>query len=278
MAEEAKNCPGQMYTTVGCYPATGRSWSVWCHSPTRGQRRSLWKMEALVALLLIGSLAAFIIGVVMIAFKGKRKAGQGTALVAFVVLVLSVVWIVIEGENKAIKEGFQSASDQRAARQANITNPQEWAAHKARAEQQAAEERLRAEQQAAEKRRRAEQRAAEERRRRQEQEREAAAQRERELRAKARQISYDRLAREPLAYKGQTVVFRGQVTQVQESGLSVILRVNVTPGQFIWKDTVWVEYRKKVPDERRILDDDILTFWGEYKGIMSYKAVFGQTI
>jgi hypothetical protein len=55
-------------------------------------------MDALVALLLIGSLAAFIIGVVMIAFKGKRKAGQGTALVAFVVLVLSVVWIVIEGE------------------------------------------------------------------------------------------------------------------------------------------------------------------------------------
>ena len=213
-------------------------------------------MEALVALLLIGSLAAFIVGVVMIAFKGKRKAGQGTALVAFVVLVLSVVWIVIEGENKATKEGFQSASDQRAARQANITNPQEWAAHKARAEQQAAEER----------------------RRRQEQEWQAAAQRERELRAKARQISYDSLAREPLAYKGQTVVFRGQVTQVQESGLSVILRVNVTRGQFIWKDTVWVEYRKKVPDERRILDDDILTFWGEYKGIMSYKAVFGQTI
>ena len=192
----------------------------------------------------------------MIAFKGKRKAGQGTALVAFVVLVLSVVWIVIEGENKATKEGFQSASDQRAARQANITHPQEWAAHKARAEQQAAEER----------------------RRRQEQKWQAAAQRERELRAKARQISYNSLAREPLAYKGQTVVFRGQVTQVQESGLSVILRVNVTRGQFIWKDTVWVEYRKKVPDERRILDDDILTFWGEYKGIMSYKAVFGQTI
>ena len=221
----------------------------------------------LVALLLVGSLAAFIIGVVMIAFKGKRKAGQGTALVAFVVLVLSLVWIVIEGENKAIKEGFQSVSDQRAAREANITNPQEWPAHKARAEHQAAEER-----------RRAEQRAAEERRRRQEQEREAAAQRERELRAKARQIAYDRLAREPLAYKGQTVVFRGHVVQVQESGLSVILRVNVTPGQFIWKDTVWVEYRKKVPDERRILDDDILTFWGEYKGIMSYTAVFGQTI
>jgi F0F1-type ATP synthase membrane subunit b/b' len=241
-------------------------------------------MEVLVKSLLIGSLAAFIIGVGLIAFKDKRKAGQGTALVAFVVLVLSVVWIVIEGENKATKEGFQSASDQRAARQANA-NPQEWAAHKARAEQQAAEERQqaaeerrRAEQQAAEERRHAEQQAAEERRRQQEQKWQAAAQRERELRAKARQISYDSLAREPLAYKGQTVVFRGQVTQVQESGLSVILRVNVTRGQFIWKDTVWVEYRKKVPDERRILDDDILTFWGEYKGIMSYKAVFGQTI
>ena len=225
-------------------------------------------MEVLVKSLLIGSLAAFIIGV-GIAFNGKRKAGQGTALVAFVVLVLSVVWIVWI---------FQSASDQRAARQANITHPQEWAAHKARAEQQAAEERRHAEQQAAEERRHAEQQAAEERRRQQEQKWQAAAQRERELRAKARQISYDSLAREPLAYKGQTVVFRGQVTQVQESGLSVILRVNVTRGQFIWKDTVWVEYRKKVPDERRILDDDILTFWGEYKGIMSYKAVFGQTI
>ena len=113
-------------------------------------------MEVLVKSLLIGSLAAFIIGVGLIAFKDKRKAGQGTALVAFVVLVLSVVWIVwivIEGENKATKEGFQSASDQRAARQANA-NPQEWAAHKARAEQQAAEERRHAEQQAAEVRRR----------------------------------------------------------------------------------------------------------------------------
>ena len=65
----------------------------------------------------------FIIGVVMIAFKGKRKAGQGTALVAFVVLVLSLVWIVIEGENKAIKEGFQSVSDQRAARRGEYHEP-----------------------------------------------------------------------------------------------------------------------------------------------------------
>jgi hypothetical protein len=105
-----------------------------------------------------------------------------------------------------------------------------------------------------------------------------AQQHEQDVKSRAQSIAYAALSRNPDSYKGKAVLFRGQVVQALESGRSVALRVNVTQDQYHWKDTVYVDYRKKAPDETRILENDIVTLWGEYKGIKSYEAIFGNTV
>ena len=93
----------------------------------------------------------------------------------------------------------------------------------------------------------------------------------------AQHISFQALSRNPDNYKGKIVTFSGKVVQVQESGNDVVMRINVTQKQYGWDDTVWVNYTK-VSKEGRILENDIITFWGQYKGIREYKAVMGNTI
>ena len=100
-----------------------------------------------------------------------------------------------------------------------------------------------------------------------------------EVKAQAGEIGYDLLARAPTQYAGRLVTFQGQVIQTTQEGLSYTLRVNVTRGKYdIWKDTIWVDYRAGSGSEPRILEKDIITLWGEFVGIKSYKAVLGQTI
>jgi hypothetical protein len=100
-----------------------------------------------------------------------------------------------------------------------------------------------------------------------------------EVKAKAQTIAYESLAREPSKYTGTTVTFTGKVIQVQESGRSVTLRVDVTKGPFgSWSDTIYVEYRRTSDTEPRILEGDIIRLYGDFKGLKSYKAIMGQTI
>jgi hypothetical protein len=76
----------------------------------------------------------------------------------------------------------------------------------------------------------------------------------------------------------QRVVFTGKVVQVLEMGSKTAMRVNVTKGEYgIWDDTVWVNYTRK-SGESRILEDDIIKFWGTVKGRRTYTAVLGQEI
>jgi hypothetical protein len=105
-----------------------------------------------------------------------------------------------------------------------------------------------------------------------------AQQHEQDVKGRARTIAYETLARSPDNYKGQAVMFRGKVIQAVESGRSVMLRINVSQKDYSWRDTIYVDYRKKASDEPRILEDDIVTLWGEYQGIKSYQAVFGNTV
>jgi len=88
------------------------------------------------------------------------------------------------------------------------------------------------------------------------------------------------VAREPDKYKGATVAFRGEVIQVMENGQDLSLRVNVTKHERfdLWQDTMLVIYRRSSQNEQRILEKDIIKFYGEYRGIVQYKAIFGQTI
>jgi len=89
---------------------------------------------------------------------------------------------------------------------------------------------------------------------------------------------YDVLARTPDNFKGDLVTFHGKVIQVMESGSGVTLRVNVTEGKFGWSDTILVNYRRRSPGEERILNNDMVTLWGEYQGIASYTSIFNQSI
>jgi len=102
---------------------------------------------------------------------------------------------------------------------------------------------------------------------------------EEEYKASCNSISYVDIARNPNEYVGQKAVFSGKVIQVQESGKRVVLRVNVTKGEYgIWDDTVYVDYQRKDDNESRVLEEDIITMYGEIKGIKDYTAVFGNQI
>jgi hypothetical protein len=102
-----------------------------------------------------------------------------------------------------------------------------------------------------------------------------------DVKTRATTVPYERLARDPGKYQGAIVVLEGKVIQSLENGQNLTLRVNVAADD--WQhnfqgDIVYVDYRKNRPDEARILEGDKVRFWGKYVGILSYKAVLGQTI
>jgi hypothetical protein len=100
-----------------------------------------------------------------------------------------------------------------------------------------------------------------------------------DIKKKAKELDYESIARDPRKYAGTPVVFQGKVVEALQSDVNVVLRVNVTSVQYdAWKDTVWVTYRKKSGDETRILQNDIVRFWGRFDGIQSYRAAAGYTV
>lgn len=102
---------------------------------------------------------------------------------------------------------------------------------------------------------------------------------EEEYKAKCGSVAYKDIARDPNNYVGQYAVFKGKVIQMQESGSRVMLRVDVTQNKSgFWEDTVYVDYKRKDENESRILEDDIITMYGEIKGIKKYTAVLGNAI
>ena len=97
-----------------------------------------------------------------------------------------------------------------------------------------------------------------------------------EAMAQATLVSYDDLFRNNDAYIGQTVRFQGKIIQVVEGpGEDYQFRVNVTRGEYAWDwdDTVYLHYSGP-----RLLEDDIIEFVGEVKGLRTYEAIFGNNI
>lgn len=93
------------------------------------------------------------------------------------------------------------------------------------------------------------------------------------------EIAYEDLARNPDKYKGQAFVFTGEVIQVAEptQGNTVSLRINVTEGELMWSDTIFatVDLPKSAD---RILEGDILTFYGDCKGMYTYESIVGKQV
>jgi uncharacterized membrane protein len=99
-----------------------------------------------------------------------------------------------------------------------------------------------------------------------------------QYKSEAIQIQYIDLARNPDIYKNKKVVFTGKVIHTIESGNNIALLVNVTKDEFnVWDDTIFVNYQK-ANGESRILENDIITFWGTVKGLKTYKSVLGSQV
>lgn len=96
-----------------------------------------------------------------------------------------------------------------------------------------------------------------------------------------KKFNYKDISREPAKYKGEYAVFEGEVIQVLREPswgkVTYNLRVNVTKGTYSYSDTIFVTYTAS-EDEPYILEDDIVTMYGELAGEKMYESIFGQSI
>lgn len=102
---------------------------------------------------------------------------------------------------------------------------------------------------------------------------------ESDYKARAENIAYADLARNPDTYKGHTVHFRGKLIQVIDGGgtSESQYRVNVTEDEYgLWDDTVLISFN--TDPNQRFLEDDIVEFWGDSVGTITYKSVLGGDI
>lgn len=89
--------------------------------------------------------------------------------------------------------------------------------------------------------------------------------------------SFEDVARYPDDWDMHQVRFTGEVIQVMQDGNEYTLRVNVTEGEYFWQDTIMVYYEAP-SGSARILEDDVMTFYGYMHGMYSYESVLGATI
>lgn len=110
------------------------------------------------------------------------------------------------------------------------------------------------------------------------------AQTEQEFKDSCSTISFEDLSRNPDKYKGDNYKFTGQVIQVQEGWFDTVeLRINVTKEEFeyiddvMWTDTIYATVT--IPEGAdKLLEDDVITFWGTCDGNYSYTSVLGNQI
>ena len=110
------------------------------------------------------------------------------------------------------------------------------------------------------------------------------AQTEQEFKNSCSTISFEDLSRNPDKYKGDNYKFTGQVIQVQEGWFDTVeLRINVTKEEFeyiddvMWTDTIYATVT--IPEGAdKLLEDDVITFWGTCDGNYSYTSVLGNQI
>ena len=87
-------------------------------------------------------------------------------------------------------------------------------------------------------------------------------------------MSYDDLLRNNEKYVGDIVHYKGEILQVRHDYQDIYtLRISVTEGDYGWSDPVYANYAGT-----RVLEDDIVEFWGAVKGVIDYTALFGQVV
>jgi hypothetical protein len=88
----------------------------------------------------------------------------------------------------------------------------------------------------------------------------------------AETIPYAQLQKDPNAYVGKKVVFRGRIFQIQQEGNRGIMLLSVTDeGYDLWTDEVWVNYTGKVSGA----EEDFLTVYGIITGQKTFETQAG---
>lgn len=92
--------------------------------------------------------------------------------------------------------------------------------------------------------------------------------------------TYKEVARNPSNYIGEKVVFTGEVIQIQEGySNNITLRINVTKNEYdFYEDTIYVEYTYPSSTSSKVLEGDIVTFYGDFKGEETYLSVLGSSV
>lgn len=92
-------------------------------------------------------------------------------------------------------------------------------------------------------------------------------------------LNFKEISRDPEAYKGQYYSFTGKVLQVLEGSdyggtTSTAMRI-ATKGNY--DDVVYVTYERPNSD-KRILEDDRVTIYGECNGLYTYETIMGGSV
>lgn len=95
-----------------------------------------------------------------------------------------------------------------------------------------------------------------------------------QVKAEAQVVPYEDLARYPDEYEGKTIAVTGEVIQVVEGTTETQYRVKMNDD---YNQVVLVGYAGTFPNGR-ILEDDVLTFYGICLGTMTYKSTMGGNI
>lgn len=100
-----------------------------------------------------------------------------------------------------------------------------------------------------------------------------------EYKASCSTIDFKTLSRNPDKYIGNRYTFTGEVIQVMEESSSntVHLRLDITKTSYGYSDTIYVVGELDNSGDR-ILEDDIITIWGDCGGLYSYESVLGSTV
>lgn len=101
-----------------------------------------------------------------------------------------------------------------------------------------------------------------------------------EYKGKCKSYSYEKIFRYAEDYNGKFAKFTGKVVQVIEDGdLYEVYRVDVTKDKWgYYDDTIYVFYADINDFTSRILEDDIITIYGELDGLYTYETVLGANV
>lgn len=93
----------------------------------------------------------------------------------------------------------------------------------------------------------------------------------------AEQPNYRELSRRPSDFYKKKVSFYGQIVQIiEQNNNKVEFRMYVTQNcnyTCIWVDDIYVTFRKE--DSYNLLEEDIVTVYGDFKGVEKYETVLG---